>query len=523
MQASGTGAVEEGAARGNLHGAAGGEAETVEAHKWKRWSGRCGAVAVARLVLLAGLAFAGEAAADDLAFSGMVATDFRAALDGPQQGDLNWNINTGEVVLKQRLNPHIRYELDLRVNFDGLAFATETHPLIDATNSLKLDPFWIESDAAYVTIRDIFEGFDVVFGRQIVTWGASDRFRPTNNLNPDDLWDSTRFGITQANEMVRILYNPVGDLQLEAVVIPVFRPARLPRSATAALADPNSPIPIIEPDIAAKLDGFHRQFADLGWQFGTNVSLQTPSVSLENMQVGARISWRGEESDWSISYYRGFDDFPHPAYSKPTLTPGPDRGCNGETVAGSVGCIDTAVNLVYPRMQVGGFDIAGQIPFLDDMGYRFEGAVIWPDEVLFVNDLPDLPGVEDVVGHVVDGRPFYKATFGLDYTFTREIFVLAMYVHGMMDELGPQAVGDYFVVGADFKFFNAKLLLRLFGIVALDTDHPAGVIYPLLVWNPWSSMELELGALVMLGDERSKFGQPAAGGSTAFLRSRVRF
>ena len=152
--------------------------------------------------------------------------------------------------------------------------------------------------------------------------------------------------------------------------------------------------------------------------------------------------------------------------------------------------------------------------------------MVWPAAMGFSADVPTLFEPifgGDVQGTVIDGRPFFKATLGVDYTFTRDIFALVMLVHGMVDELGPQFVGDYAVVGADFKFFNSKLLLRLFCIAAIDVDHPAGVIYPLLNWNPWSSMELEAGALVFFGDDRSKFGQPAAGESTVFLRSRVRF
>jgi hypothetical protein len=476
---------------------------------------RAAAVAVLASLTL----WAPPSTADDMVIGGMVSTDFRAAVDGERQGDLIWNINIGELTLKQRLNPHIRYELDLRVMFDGLSFADGIRTLDDLTNSLSLDPFWIESDAASVTIRDIFEGFDIVFGRQIVTWGASDRFRPTNNINPDDLWDPTRFGMTQANEMVRFLYNPVGDLQLEAVVIPIFRPARLPSSAAAAITDPNSVIPILETAAVERLDFLHRTMADAGWEFVTRSELTPPGVSLENIQVGGRVSWRSEEADWSLSYYRGFDDFPHPVSSVPTMTPGAD--CAGGTTPGVNGCIDTLVGLTYPRIQVFGFDVAGQIGFLGDAGFRIEGAIVWPEKMEYVANFPDPFG--SVKGTVVDGRPFFKATLGIDYTFTRDIFGLAMLVHGMVDELGPQFVGDYAVVGADFKFFNSKLLLRIFAIASIDPEHPAGVIYPLLNWNPWSSMELEAGALVMLGDDRSKFGQPAAGPSTVFVRSRVRF
>lgn len=478
--------------------------------------GRGGAL----LPFLAVLFQAVPAAADAPQFSGIVATDFRVALEGDRTGDLVWNLNTAGLNLKQRISDHIRYELDLRVQFDGLSLAGQPHPLMDLTESRALDPFWLESDAAYVTIKDIFEGFDVVFGRQIVTWGASDRFRPTNNLNPDDLYDTLRFGMTQANEMIRLMYNPAGDLILEAVVVPAFRPARLPVSASAALADPNSPIPIVEADIAQQLADLQTAMTSLGYHFYTDVQAAPPSLALENVQVGARLSWRTETSDWSLSYYRGFDDFPHPVLSQAEIVPGREN-CPADLPEGRTGCVNTAVRVAYPRMQAVGFDVAGQIGFLDDAGFRFEGAVVFPEEALFVVDNPD--PFPDLSGHAVEDRPFFKATLGLDYTFTRDIFVLLMYVHGMTDEFGAHALGDYLVAGGDFKFFNQKLLLRVFGLVQLSADHPSISLLPMLQWNPWSSMEMELGALWLWGDDRSKFGQPAAGDTTLFFRSRVRF
>ncbi|MBN1771646.1 MAG: hypothetical protein JXB32_10315, partial [Deltaproteobacteria bacterium] len=242
--------------------------------------GRFAARGVAVPAAFVVLSFSATASADDPTFYGQVATDFRAALVGDEQGDLVWNLNIAELGVKQRLNPHIRYELDLRVNFDGLAFASADHPLQDLTNALELDAFWLESDAAYVSIRDIFDGFDVVFGRQIVTWGAADRFRPTNNLNPDDMYDPTRFGITQANEMVRLMWSsPEGGLMLEAVVIPVFRPARLPRSAPAAISDPHAEVNLVEPEVEAALLANRDMMERLGYEFDIAAVAEPPDVS----------------------------------------------------------------------------------------------------------------------------------------------------------------------------------------------------------------------------------------------------
>lgn len=535
---------------------------------------RSSAASTGAILLAASALAAAEAAADGPILSGSVATDFRASLGGPiagsdwpaaagpeDRGDLIWNINQAEFRLRQRLGPHIRYEAHLRLNFDGMSLAGQsgdralgqldetglTGPAagetgdrwrsVDATlddlfNGWTIDPFWVESDAAYVEVRDLFPGFDMVFGRQVVTWGASDRFRPTNMLNPDDLWDPLRFGITQANEMVRLLYNPTGNLILEAVVVPVFRPARLPRTAAATLADPSAAPPFLDMAPIRAALGPRETMDELGLLFDdTFAFVDVPDASLENVQIGARATWRSGDFDMSLSFYRGFDDFPRPAFST-------------SNVAG--GLIDNYVLVRYPRITAFGFDLAGSIGFLDDAGFRVEGAVIHPESMTMTVDMPMF--LPDVDGRVLDGRPYFKATVGIDYTFTRDIFVLAMLVRGFADEAGPlstrdyptevtigdgdaarriplapQGLADYVVAGADFKFLNGKLLLRVFGIAALDIERFCAVAYPLLQWNPWGAMELEAGGYVLFGEPESKFGQAAAGSSMAFLRSRVRF
>jgi hypothetical protein len=48
-------------------------------------------------------------------------------------------------------------------------------------------------------------------------------------------------------------------------------------------------------------------------------------------------------------------------------------------------------------------------------------------------------------------------------------------------------------------------------------------IYPELDYNFGNGLELGAGALVLLGASTTKFGDPAAGGSLAFVRGRYSF
>lgn len=188
---------------------------------------------------------------------------------------------------------------------------------------------------------------------------------------------------------------------------------------------------------------------------------------------------------------------------------------------------------------------------------------------------------------VVDSTPFLKWTVGLDYTFNEHVYANVQWVHGFVDEFGAgdfikkgwyvakaglidqpasdtmgcvlgqsgygcarewlrPRLGDYLVLGVDLKFREERVLMRLFTIWPLNgviDDHfdPArnrrvqtkhsmfsaegfsAVIFPELNYNFRNGLEMGLGALLMLGKEHSKFGDPATGGTLVFARAKYSF
>jgi hypothetical protein len=111
--------------------------------------------------------------------------------------------------------------------------------------------------------------------------------------------------------------------------------------------------------------------------------------------------------------------------------------------------------------------------------------------------------------------------------------------------LAPK-LGDYIVLGVDLKFLDDAALLRLFTIWSMSgvtieqwsesqnkrvSNHFgiftkegfSAVLFPELTYNLGSGLELGAGALIELGKDYSKFGDPAAGGSTVFTRARYSF
>ncbi len=117
---------------------------------------------------------------------GYVETDVRFAMPGKaferEDGTLRFNENRFGYQVDAKLNEHVFARAAGRVVFVGFS---DVPSAFDLTQRAKIDPFWWELDAAYVDLRDLgVEGLDLRLGRQIIHWGTSDQFNPTNNINP---------------------------------------------------------------------------------------------------------------------------------------------------------------------------------------------------------------------------------------------------------------------------------------------------------------------------------------------------
>jgi hypothetical protein len=164
---------------------------------------------------------------------------------------------------------------------------------------------------------------------------------------------------------------------------------------------------------------------------------------------------------------------------------------------------------------------------------------------------------------VVSGNPFPKWTLGVDYTVGKALYLNAQWVHGMVDEFGEGdfidpdyvtragdadweirrlRIGDYLVLGSDLYLGSSTL--RLFSLLDLtgyrkeqtETDAVAisnygafsedgfsAVVYPELITPVGDGTSISTGAVFMLGRDYTKFGDPAAGGSVAFVKAQHRF
>ena len=498
----------------------------------------------------------------DLKLSGSISSDIRYRLAGeevpatyPSQYQLlengfSRNENRVRTAMTLKAGEHVKAVADLELVYYGYS---DVNDIDAATLRERVDPYFFEAHAAYVDIYKIAPHLDLRIGRQVVKWGASDLFNPTSNVNTLDYSDPLLFGKALANNMIKADWNPLGDWNLTAVWVPVFRPGQLPRSAPLAVTQIDRPAPVQE-------EAYRNTLSDLAVAMPpTHIDVigMQPDVSIKNSQVAGRLAGRLAGQDVSLSYYNGRWGLPVPAWT-----------INQPDGSASVG-------VIWPRMQVFGADMAGSIAPLGGVGYWLEGAVIVPQEVTYglINANPKVgnPGPitfapidqadpskpvrlvfngSGTKPTVVPGSVFWKATAGADYSAGEHVYLNAQYVHGFIDEFGngvvghlqnatdavtrvESRIGDYLIGGADFKVDSGLVTMRLFLVAKLPTffkdaadtaDYRfTGVLFPQIIWQAWDATELTLGAFVFLGDRSTKFGDPSAGASEIFGKVKFSF
>lgn len=395
------------------------------------------------------------------------------------------------------------------------------------TDRQALDSFRFESDALFVEFTDMgLDGLDMRMGRQKVIWGAADRFHPTSNLNALDVEDALAFGETLAAEMITLQYRPYftfGDedepwfeeFSLQLAWAPMFKPAQLPQSAAQAFTLPDETIRLASSQRLKDLARLQKGYLDAGAVINYDIQVHEPEFNIENSAVAARMAWNIVGIDMSVSYFRGFDDFP--------------RG-EKAIVTGDAANVDTEIHLTFPRVQVIGVDLATSLPFLDGVGLWGEVGITLHDDLFVVVDGTRFAGFESIPE--LNGPPvtefgkgmFVKGVAGLDYTPLPWWYINIQYLHGFVDEFGADELEDYLVAGMDFKLFHDKWVIRIFSILNFqDLSH---VIFPQFIFRPWSASEISVGAFLfsgLWGKKDTKFGSPVAGQSTVFVRGRYSF
>ena len=418
----------------------------------------------------------GRAAAVEVDFSGKIQTDLRlrpTSIDvGPYYGRLS--IGSG-VALNQNL---LRAKVVAKEgNFTGVAdlefiwlgYSREIQDVTDLSRVDKVSPYFLRVKNLFVEAKDLgVKGLDLRVGQQVVAWGAGDQFNPTNNLNSTDLYDPLLFGELVPNLMVRMDYAFKGKWTLSGVLVPIFKPAILPSWGGIATAFPDRN-PLTDDALRQRIQVEQAAAAVLGYPAVVGGAMPVlPKTSFNNMQGSVRLAGVIKEQDVALSYYVGRTDMPHPYLNVSHQVPG--RVCDPTDATSCIdGTMQTQTYLGFPRMQVVGLNMSGQMNPLkwiskkiESLGYRLEVGLFLPQaaSLTLLQDAIDMgsfyqqPAGEytyggryvdssgNVIKHpnVIDSTPFLKWTAGLDYTFNEHVYANVQWVHGFVDEFGA---GDF--------------------------------------------------------------------------------
>ena len=348
--------------------------------------------------------------------------------------------------------------LDLDVDWIGYS-NTELSEVGDFPGRPSDDLIGFELNALYLIWDRPFgvSGIGLKVGQQRVQWGVADQFNPTNTINPNDLRDVLLFG-QQAANLMAVMDIAMGDSWvLDLVWAPIFRAALLPKTGDVSVVSVDR-VPFYDENLRWQLH-VDRELAE-AYNKPTVVEqivADKPEFAPENQSFAIRVSGQVGRQDLTYSYSYGFRDLPVPTSTSST-------GRNQEVCSGDQcieGVIANEVVLEYPRQQVVGVNLTGEIPTLggSSVGYRFEAAMTFPEKMraeieladVQVANFPPQNGPYNYIAPdgglpvVYDDAPFLKWTLGFDYTVTRSLYLNAMWVHGFVDEFGA---GDWFFPGA---------------------------------------------------------------------------
>jgi hypothetical protein len=185
----------------------------------------------------------------------------------------------------------------------------------------------------------------------------------------------------------------------------------------------------------------------------TGSSVEVPETKTKNAMYAAKFSGKVLNFDFSLSYFKGYDDMP--IMDSVTV----------DATGILAGNVTASYKMRYPKLQVIGVDTSGEI---FSIGVWAEAACFIPEEVKypFVFKLPVLLGGTSVnTNTALDSEPYFKYTIGFDYTFKNGLYFNTQFVHGFFTERGyyDEKPQDYIISRIEKKFFDDKLKLGLNG------------------------------------------------------------
>jgi len=373
--------------------------------------------------------------------------------------------------------------------------------------SSEVQEFDINFREASFKVMDIFvPGMDLIVGRQRTRWGTSDEYNVIDNLNPVDYanlysFDPDYFVRHEPMEgfTLEYLFPFDFDMKIQGVYFLSFKPSPLPAGFGGFLA-------------LQQKQGLDELTSSIGLPPGTSEAVleDVPDYELENGVFGIRLSGNLLNFDWGLSYFRGFQTLPLPETIVTDLT--------GEipSITGFYG---------YPRLDVFGFDLAGEIYSVG----------IWAEVGVYIPENRDtVILVQTPLGDMEDrfpllDRPYTKFTVGLDYTFGigEGLYWNVQFNRGFYDEFpyteeADEALGvdqsgflgkldDYYLTFLEYSFLSDTVTVTMNFLLAVAgysdfSSNNTWMLTPEIEYVPFDGMSIEVAYLTFNGAASTKMG-----------------
>ena len=307
------------------------------------------------------------------------------------------------------------------------------------------------------------DSFDLRIGKQKILWGKGDGVFITDIVSPKDLSafltkdiGELRLGVTG----IKLDYF-AGSHQLEAVWLPVFTPAILPKPNSLWAVSPSFPVtPTLTP-------------------------AELPESSLKNAEYFARYSYLGSLFDFQVMGGWMWNDTPIASITNKTMTPG-------------VGITAITIQPEYYQVAVAG--LAASLP-LGPLVLKTEGSFTWNQRYQESMNPQSTGWVE---------KNDLQYLFGGDISFVGATLSLQWIQDIVLDHddtLVRDEILNTMTAILQRSFNRETLRAEIFSVVNIkDLETMDAMIKPQLTWIPGNGFQASLGGWFFLG-ESGQFGQ----------------
>jgi hypothetical protein len=317
-------------------------------------------------------------------------------------------------------------------------------------------------------------------GADVLRWSVADGVSPVDVLNPFDLEDPTRLDRRLAVPMVHGAWFK-GRSEVAVAWTPFFVPALLPTAQVDLLAGAREVFTLGSADDVREIEG----------------RVELPPGGLASSGLAVRVATGGGPVDAALSFTHARDALPQVDGTLRLIGFATDEGR-----------VDVGLPLVYPRQDVLGLSVRGELP--GDVGAWAECTLTFPErteatlDAAQLDDLVTLGALEAVpdplpVTVTQEGEPYARWVVGAERTFGR-VYLNAQWLRGFPTERQAADLGDYALLAARVTLADRWILTTRAG---MEGAAQGGLGALELSYLHADSVEVGVGAFVADGREGS--------------------